>query len=482
MHRNKARNSFKSIISKIRSISTLLIIPVLVIPDVSCAGQLGINYLLRFDVVGISSNQHSANAIATFPDGGVLVAGMVNRMSGGDIALVKLLPGAGVDESFGEGGWAFIDVTESDSATAISIQPDGKIVLGGWVGRGKKRDFAVARLNPDGSRDDSFGRNGVSVVSVASDGSDHINDLALLPDGKILVVGVVRVDEGDDRVASARLNPDGMLDRTFADSGVLVIRLADGEQKQNTCKSLCGGASSIAVTPEGDYLIGAETPPDAKVSEWRSWVIKLRPMGVADSSFGDAGKREVFRSEEDSTGTTRVVLPPNGGIVVGGGSSVIRRGEQFRLTRLTSSGNVDRSFGTNGTVTTQIASPTAEAGILALEACADGKLLAAGGVDAHDGAGLQFVVARYLESGFLDTGFAENGLLIGGYSPADGADALFAMSVTPTGGFAAAGWAQIAPGAKGIRFGVVRYEDQWNLSSTNPSVPLDHVALYPGAD
>lgn len=464
-----------------RKIRTLMIILTCLMPSVSRAELFDITYLLRFDVVGFNDNQHSANAVTTLPDGSVLVAGTVKKESGGDIALVKLMPGAGVDESFGVNGWVFIDVTDSDSATAISIQADGKIVLGGWAGRGIHRDFAVVRLNPDGSRDETFGEKGVSIVPVAGNSRDYVNDLALLPDGKILVVGGVRMAERDDRIAAVRLNADGSLDRAFGGRGVLVMRLAR-EAQTVSCKSLCGGATSVAVTPEGDYLVGAETPPDTKVPVWRSWVIKLRPTGDIDTSFGRAGKREVFRSEADSTATTRVVLQSGGGIVVGGGGNVQRPGGQFQLSRLTPSGNIDRRFGIDGKVTTQIASSTAEAVMLTLKAYPDGKLLAAGAVDAHDGAGLQFVVARYLASGSLDTGFAENGLLVGGYSPADGTDALFALSVTPNGGFAAAGWTQIASGAKGIRFGVARYEDTPNRGSAKTRMPVEPATGFPTAN
>lgn len=166
------------------------------------------------------------------------------------------------------------------------------------------------------------------------------------------------------------------------------------------------------MTPEGDYLVGAKTQPDAEVPAWRSWVIKLHLKGDIDTSFGYAGKREVFRSEADSTGTTRVMLQSRSGIVVGGGGNVLRRGKQFKLTRLTSSGQVDRRFGNNGKVTT-IASPTAEAGMLTLKAIADGELFTTGAIDAHDGAGLQFVVVRYLEISLLPYTPGANTLSLG---------------------------------------------------------------------
>src|SRR5438105_496196 len=82
------------------------------------------------------------------------------------VMLVIWLPSAAnamagdLDPSFGTGGGAVLDLGAADRANAEVVQPDGKIVLAGTSGA----DFAIARLNPDGSLDSSFGAAGKVVT------------------------------------------------------------------------------------------------------------------------------------------------------------------------------------------------------------------------------------------------------------------------------------------------------------------------------
>lgn len=89
----------------------------------------------------------------------------------GGIALVVLsaltLAGAGdpafpgdLDDSFGDAGKVVIPIGQyGGTVTASALQPDGKIVLGGYAN--SPQDFVAIRLNADGSRDTSFGVNGI---------------------------------------------------------------------------------------------------------------------------------------------------------------------------------------------------------------------------------------------------------------------------------------------------------------------------------
>lgn len=416
------------------------------------------SYLLRFDVIGINNHRHSANAVAALPDGSVLAAGSVADGSGANMVVVKLKPAGGADETFGEQGWVVIDSSASDSATAMTVQNDGKIVLGGWVGRSNERDFALVRLNPNGSRDVAFGKDGVAVVSVLKEEADFINDIAVMPDGKIVAVGVVHFANNDDRIALARLQSDGSADTGFGQNGVVIARLATSEQTI-TCRALCGGATSVEAMPDGRLLVGAESPPDSQVGIWRSWVLRFGKNGELDKSFSGDGKREVFRSTSDITGSTRIVLQPDGAIVVGGGRNVMAPDGVFQLARLTNSGDMDGRFGINGRVTTHVAPKGAPAGILALDRLADGGLVAAGVTDIGNGTGGQFAIVRYLQDGSVDRTFANGGFLVDGYAPGDGVDAIFALAPTIRGGFVAAGWTQMGAGPQGVRFGIAQYED-----------------------
>ena len=72
----------------------------------------------------------------------------------------------------------------------ILVQPDGKLVVAGEAGTATGQDFALARYNPDGSLDTSFGSGGWVVTDFFGD-DDYGRALARQPDGKLLVAGYV---------------------------------------------------------------------------------------------------------------------------------------------------------------------------------------------------------------------------------------------------------------------------------------------------
>lgn len=123
-----------------------------------------------------------------------------------------------LDPSFGSGGKVTTDFFgEYDSVTGLDIQADGKIVGAGVTSKRNSFlstffDFGLARYNPDGSLDTTFGTRGKVVTDfVGSD--DGISDMVLQKDGKILVLGFVTTHEDLYANALVRYNIDGSFDR-----------------------------------------------------------------------------------------------------------------------------------------------------------------------------------------------------------------------------------------------------------------------------
>src|SRR5262245_16776323 len=169
-----------------------------------------------------------ANAVALQTDGKLVVVGTTyinNDFSGEDFAVARYNPDGTLDKTFGIGGKVQTDFPGLAAvASSVVVQPDGKIVVAGgafplftFAG-----DFKVARYNPDGLLDTSFGDNGI-VTTTFPEGS-YAFDVALQSDGKIIAAGTVFVDfnpgeSSDTDFALARYNPDGTPDATFGNDG-----------------------------------------------------------------------------------------------------------------------------------------------------------------------------------------------------------------------------------------------------------------------
>src|SRR5690606_32802159 len=106
--------------------------------------------------------------------------------------------------------------TSGDSIYAIAMQPDRKLVVAGQV----NSDSLVARYNTDGTLDTSFDTDGIVTVALAAADADFLRGVAVLPSGKILSAGSVR--SGSYYILGlARLDSDGSLDTSFDTDGIV---------------------------------------------------------------------------------------------------------------------------------------------------------------------------------------------------------------------------------------------------------------------
>ena len=356
----------------------------------------------------------TANAIAVQPDGRIVVAGSTAGTPGFDWRLVRLNPDGTLDASFGTGGVVTTDFGgDYDIATAVALQPDGRIVVAGYEGddSGVDRDFAVARFSADGSLDASFGAGG-RVTANLTQGPDDAQDVVLQPDGKIVVAGIAGSQFG-----LLRLNPDGTGDASFGAGGGVrtdvgglafvtsVVLQADG-------RIVVGGSSSTG--PSGTFALARHLPD-----------------GRLDPSFGTGGlvRTDVAPGLES---VYAMALQPDGRIVAAGPMGA----RDFAVVRYLASGDVDRSFGLGGFVFTDFAGddiPTAVA------VQPDGRIVVAGLAG-------DFALARYLPDGRLDPSFGAGGKVTTD-TTGDGNDGANALTLQPDGRILAAG----------SRFNVVRY-------------------------
>jgi uncharacterized delta-60 repeat protein len=168
---------------------------------------------------GRSAN--GANAVAIWPGGRIVVVGYSGVEDGGfDFALARYRTDGQLDPSFGVGGQVitdFVDTRGVDVAKAVAIQADGKLVVSGYSGTyGEDFDFVVARFRRGGGLDRSFGGDGHVLTNFGGD--DASQGVGIQADGKIVAMGKSE-QGGDFDFALARYLPDGSLDRSFGDGG-----------------------------------------------------------------------------------------------------------------------------------------------------------------------------------------------------------------------------------------------------------------------
>jgi len=177
--------------------------------------------------VAFASGSAGATEVAVQADGKIIVAGgapLPGAGTLGAIAVCRLNSDGSLDASFGATGRLQFGFTAGRRAfvRGLVIQPNGSIALAG----ADDIDFAFARLTPAGALDTSFNRTGKLIVANinSSDPVAGINALTIQPDGKLVGAGhrATRAQSGRDW-AVIRVNANGTLDKTFGSGGSVYL-------------------------------------------------------------------------------------------------------------------------------------------------------------------------------------------------------------------------------------------------------------------
>lgn len=321
-----------------------------------------------------SSFQVAGYALVLQPDGKLVVAG-----SNGGMALARYNPNGTIDSSFGSSGLATINFSEgSGRARALLLQTDGKLVAVGFVDNQSRDLFALARCNPDGSLDSTFG-NGGKVVTTIGGVYDTAVAAALQADGKIIAAGTVRLG-GSDYFGLARYNPDGSSDVTFGMNGQVTTAFGSA--------ALAG----LALQPDGRMVAAGST----SIGTSRAFALaRYNADGSLDSGFGAGGKVTAEFAEGYAV-AGEIALAPEGRIVAAGTFSATNA-SGFALARFNFDGSLDSSFGNSGRVTSVFNNSSgATANAVALQT--NGKIVLAGFVR-QASLDYDFALARYGSSG-----------------------------------------------------------------------------------
>lgn len=256
-------------------------------------------------LVAINSGPFDSDwqSVSVQSDGKILVSGAVSNGNNFDLALVRLNSNGTLDNTFdGDGTRALSVGSGSDLLLDHVTQNDGKIVITGrsHSAGNVEFDMFVGRLNANGSLDNTFDGDGLKTIAFGS-GFDGANDVALQPDGKIVLAGSTRNTSNSDLdFAVVRLNTNGSFDTTFDTDGKATWKLSSGTDE------LYG----IRVQKDGKILAAGTIGDDFGL-------VRLQSNGALDSSFNGNG----FARTSLSFGADiayAIAQQPDGDIVLAG--------------------------------------------------------------------------------------------------------------------------------------------------------------------
>lgn len=374
----------------------------------------------------------AGTAMAIDPGGRIVVAGFTfDATANIDFGVARYLPDGPLDPTFGSGGFVATDFFGGeDIPQGVAIQPDGRIVVAGSAIQGFNYDFALVRYNVDGTLDGSFDGDGrVTTDFFGPTGSGDIaSAVAIQPDGKILIAGSALVRYTAGGVLDSTFGVGGFVNTTVFGEGFGSFALA----LQPDRNIVVAGAFAQTGSPTADdwLLARYDTVGNPDLSFGTNGSVKtdffgrgdvaralaLLPDGriVAAGSAGEAGAPgavfAVARYLENGTpdptfdGDGRrtsnldgfdevaygVAVQTDGKLVLAGTAANPDFTLDFALVRYDVNGSEDSSFGALGRVRTDFFGGSDGARAVAVQA--DGKIVAAGSASFGD----FFALARYL--------------------------------------------------------------------------------------
>lgn len=242
-------------------------------------------------------------------DGSIVIAGYSYNGIDNDLLVMRLTAEGLLDTTFNTHGTVRFDGGKGhDFGLRLAVQTDQRIVVTGGSQNASDYDIMVVRFDTFGALDQTFGTNGIVLL----DGGDYDRGYGVDLDsqGNILVTGVRTQPETDDTdydIPVFRLDPNGVPDTSFGDSG---MALYDGGIREQ-------GYDLVVQCDDTILITGHSSNPNVGISDWALVVLKYDSNGVLDTTFGTQGVYSYNPTETTEWGYG-LVLQPNGKIVVVG--------------------------------------------------------------------------------------------------------------------------------------------------------------------
>ena len=309
----------------------------------------------------------AAYDIAIQDDGKIVVSGKkCNTDLVCGVAVARYNTNGSLDGTFSMDGKLAVALGagNNESLGGLAIQPDGRIVVAGFVSMGSHYDFAVFRLNSGGTLDNTFDGDGRLNIPFGAGRNDYAADLAL--SGSTIMIAGSTCDANDENCnfAVARVDSSGVLDATFS-----------GDGKQTTDFGANDEARGIAVQADGKIVLAG--PKEVGTSTRYAAVARYNTSGTLDPTFSGDGKRVIKLA--NPVWANDVQIDGDGKIVLAGGITTFPDVGIFLARLNPANGSLDTTFSGDGRAKVTFGGFDAYGNSLSVQA--DGKYVVGGFVD-----------------------------------------------------------------------------------------------------
>jgi uncharacterized delta-60 repeat protein len=288
---------------------------------------------------------------------------------GGGSFVTRLNSDGTIDSTFNNLGYVSLSINGSSLVIKnLSLLSNGKIIATGYVSNGSNRDFAIVKLNSDGTLDSSFDLDGKAILQLP-DSNDYLFATGLQSDGKIVVAGLrINITDSSTDYIISRFNSIGSLDTSFGINGIVISQT---------------GIQSLDFQSDGKIItagVNTSSVSNSSISQTTTnlYVNRYNLNGTQDSSFSII--KNNYRS-------SNIYQKPNikclssGKILLSGSYFNSANGDKlFAINQFNSDGSVDSSFSSNGTsyLGNGVGNPLINSYSTFLIVKPDGKLLTGG--------------------------------------------------------------------------------------------------------
>ena len=344
-------------------------------------GALDITFSADGKVTTNIGASDTARDVALQSDGKIVASGEICYGDGTicDLALARYKSNGILDTTFSGDGKVTVNFPPHDNGSVggLAIQPDGKIVVGGYMHNGVDYDFAIYRFNTNGSLDNTFSSDGKTSTGFGWQMHDTVYDLAIWS-GKIIAFGQT-CDYYQDHCdfALARYNPNGTPDTSFSGDGKVTTDLGGYEH-------------GYAVSIQSDGKIIAAGDSDGNTFGGFA-LARYNTSGSLDTTFSGDGKL-IKRFVSGFGGyATGLAIQSDGKIVVIGVTKNAIGSTHFGLARIKINGALDTTFSSDGRLKTNFGGTSSGRAVAIQD---NGKIVGVGEVNHY--ADYDFALARYL--------------------------------------------------------------------------------------